>query len=57
MLLSSIKIKKSLTDLSERLVKVRDSLHFEAITERDWNIAYKILLFLEPFKIGNSLII
>ena len=57
MLLSSIKIKKSLTDLSERLVKERDTLHFEAITERDWSIANEILLFLEPFKIGKSLII
>ena len=49
---SALKIKKSLTIISEQLVTERASLNFEAINEEDWEEVAEICNFLEPFKQG-----
>ena len=49
---SALKIKKSLTILSEQLVTERASLNFEAINEEDWEKVAEICNFLELFKQG-----
>ena len=50
LLKSALRIKKSLTSLSFKLVQEKNNQNFSQITETDWYVVEKICDFLEPFK-------
>lgn len=53
LLKSALRIKKSLTSLSLKLVQEKHNQNISNITEADWIVADKICDFLEPFKEGS----
>jgi hypothetical protein len=54
LLKSALRIQKSITSLSFKLVQENKSKEYSVISENDWEVAKNICEFLEPFKTGNE---
>ena len=55
LLVSALRITKSLTALSDNIVREKKNSFFTCIEEDDWDNVILIKKFLEPFKQGNIL--
>ena len=54
LLVSALRIPKSLTSLSDFIVREKKNNTYERINEEDWDQVELIKNFLEPFKQGNE---
>jgi len=54
LLVSALRITKSLSSLSDYIVREKKNNNYERINEEDWDQVELIKNFLEPFKQGNN---